>query len=222
MKARVLVSAAALTIAVAATIAVVNTQAPQPSRPTPSEVASAGPSANIRLREGGHSLSQAPAGSPVLVEFVDLESEASQRAEPAIAKVRKDYDGRVNFVMRFFVPTDKHANAQNAALAIEAAAAQGRLEPMVARMFESQADWGEMDASQAALFRQFAQELGLDLARYDADIASPVVLARVEQDRQDARTLKVTDTPAFFLGGKKIAPQSEGQLRQLLDAALAH
>lgn len=220
MKTRVLVSAVAVAVAVAAVIAVVNAPEPEPSRPGPTRVASAGGSPNIRLREGGHSLAQAPAGSPVLVEFVDLESEASRRAEPVMAKVRTDYDGRVNFVTRFFVPTDKHANAKNAALAAEAAADQGRLEPMISRLYETRADWAELDDSKAPLFRQFAQELGLDMARYDADVASPVVRARVEDDRRDAGALEVADTPALFLDGKKIDPKSEEGLRQLLDAAM--
>ena len=221
MKTRVLVSAAALAIAVAGTIAVVNAPEPAPSRPGPTPVAAAGASPNIRLREGGHSLAQAPAGSPVLVEFVDLESEANRRAEPVMAKVRTDYDGRVNFVTRFFTPTDKHANAENAALAAEAAADQGRLEPMMSRLYDTQADWGELDDSKAPLFRQFAQELGLDMARYDADVSSPMVRARVAEDLRDARALDVTDAPALFLDGKKIAPTSEQHLRQLLDAAMA-
>jgi protein-disulfide isomerase len=47
-----------------------------------------------------------------------------------------------------------------AAVAVEAAAQQGRFEDMYTRMYQTQTEWGEQQESKAPLFREFAQELG--------------------------------------------------------------
>ncbi|MCU1518088.1 MAG: oxidoreductase, partial [Pseudarthrobacter sp.] len=60
-------------------------------------------------------------------------------------------------------PLPGHANSGTAALAVEAAAQQGKYEQMAAKLFETQPG-GEKQSSQAALFRTFAQEVGLDMA----------------------------------------------------------
>ena len=96
-----------------------------------------------------------------------------------------------------------------AALAVEAAAQQGALEPMFQRMFESQAQWGEKgDQSQAPMFRTFAEELGLDMALYDAAIADPATLDRIQFDFNEGRALGVDSTPTFFLDGEKLQLQA--------------
>lgn len=183
--------------------------------PTPSTT-----STGAVVRDDSHRLSTAPAGSPVFVEFLDLECESCRAAYPLVEQLREDYAGKVEFVIRYF-PIDSHANAMNAALAVEAAARQGRLEQMYSRMYETQGEWGEQSDSKAPLFRTFAEDLALDLARYDADIASAEVRARVEKDRQDGLALGVQGTPTFFLDGAMIQPQSEDDLRRLLDEAVA-
>ena len=66
-----------------------------------------------------------------------------------------------------------------------------------------------------------AQQLGLDLAAYDAAVADPATEARIEKDRQDGLALGVQGTPTFFLDGTMINPTSEEELRAALDAAVA-
>lgn len=172
------------------------------------------------VRDDSHRLSKAPEGSPMFVEFLDLECESCRAVFPLIEQLRKDYAGRVEFVIRYF-PIDSHPNAMNAAFAVEAAARQDALAQMYSRMYETQAEWGEQRESKAALFRTFAEKLGLDLARYDKDVASAEVRARVEKDRQDGLALGIQGTPTFFLDGAMIQPQSEKDLRGLLDDAIA-
>jgi hypothetical protein len=71
---------------------------------------------------------------------------------------------------RYF-PIPSHTNAINSAVAVEAAAQQGKFEEMYKRMYDTQSEWGEQQDSKAALFRGFAQELGLDLTAYDKAVA---------------------------------------------------
>ena len=192
------------------------------ARPAPSDAQAgdAATSTGVVVREDSHRLSTAPQGAPVFVEFLDFECESCRAAFPTIEKLRAEYEGAVRFVIRYF-PIDSHANAMNAAKAVEAAAAQGKLEQMYTMMYETQPEWGEQQDSRADLFREFAATLGLDLAAYDAAVADPTTQARIEKDRQDGLALGVQGTPTFFLDDTMINPTSEEELRAALDAAVA-
>lgn len=172
------------------------------------------------VRENSHRLSTAPDGEVTLVEFLDFECEACRAAYPFIEQLREQYDGRVTFVARY-MPMPGHANGENAAVAVEAAAQQGRFEDMYDRMYETQPEWGEQQASQAALFRTLAQDLGLDMAEYDEAVADPATLERVLQDRDEGLALGVEGTPTFFLDGEKVEVTSTDDFVELIDAALA-
>ena len=172
------------------------------------------------VRDNSHRLPGATEAKATFVEFLDFECEACRAAYPVVEQVREEYAGRVTVVARYF-PIPSHTNAMNAALAVEAAAQQGQFEAMYQRMYETQAEWGEQQESQAALFRTFAEDLGLDLAAYDAALADPATTERIQRDVDDGIALGVEATPTFFLDGEKITPESVEDLREAIDAALA-
>ncbi|MCF6746336.1 disulfide bond formation protein DsbA [Blastococcus sp. KM273128] len=172
------------------------------------------------VRDDSHRLSTAEDGRVTLVEFLDFECESCRAAYPFIEQLRERYAGEVTFVARYF-PMPGHANAENAAVAVEAAAQQGELEAMYHRMYETQLEWGERQDSQAALFRTFAADLGLDMAAYDAAVADPATLERVLRDREDGLALGVEGTPTFFLNGEKLEVSSTDEFIERIDAALA-
>lgn len=164
-------------------------------------------------------------GSPgrsgvTFTEFLDFECESCRAAYPAIEQLRRTYAGRVTFNIRYF-PIPSHRNARPAAIAVEAAAQQGRLEPMYRRMYETQGEWGEKSEPQASVFRGFARDLGLDMARFDASVADPTTLRRVEADFNAGTELGVQGTPSFFIDERRIEPQSLDELRDEIEAALA-
>ena len=152
-------------------------------------------------------------------EFLDFECESCAAAFPVIEQLRREYAGRVTFNLRYF-PIDSHKNARNAALAVEAAAQQGKLEAMYKRMYETQPSWGEQSKSQASVFRGFAKDLGLNMKRYDAAVADPKTAERVERDVQAGKALGVQGTPTFFVNEQMIQPQSVEEIRQLIDDAV--
>ena len=184
----------------------------------PGGAQAAGASSSV-VRQDSHVLDEAGEGAPVLVEFLDFECEACLAAYPLVEQVRKEYAGELTFVVRYF-PIDGHANSMNAAVAVEAAAQQGRFEDMYERMYQTQPEWGKQQESKAPLFRQFAQELGLDIEAYDAAVADPATQQRVEQDRQDGMALGVQGTPTFFLDGEPMQLTSAEDFRAQIDAAV--
>jgi len=113
-----------------------------------------------------------------------------------------------------------HDNSVNAALAAEAAAEQGEFEAMYQRLFDSVDQWGHQSTSQAETFVGYADELGLDVDRFRADVNDPATLASIEQSRQDAQAFGVTGTPTLFLDGQRLEPTSVADLEASIEAAL--
>jgi protein-disulfide isomerase len=171
------------------------------------------------VRDDSHRLSTADDGNVTLVEFLDFECESCLAAYPFVEQLREDYAGRVTFVARY-MPMPGHANAENAAVAVEAAAQQGSFEAMYHRMYETQAEWGEQQESKADLFRTFAEDLGLDMAAYDEAVADPATLERVLSDRDDGLALGVQGTPTFFLNGQKVEVGTTTEFIELIETAL--
>jgi protein-disulfide isomerase len=194
---------------------------PSTPEPAPQEATAAGtvvPS-ELLVRENSHRLSTAADGKVTFVEFLDFECEACGAAYPSIEQLRGEYGDRVAFVARYF-PLPSHVNAENAAVAVEAAAQQGRFEAMYQRMFDTQSTWGEQQVSQAPRFRQFAADLGLDMTAYDNAVADPATLERVRADQRDGRAAGVEGTPTFFLNGVQLQPRSIDDLRAAIDREL--
>jgi len=192
------------------------------SQRTPPKTPDVNPETSLptTLRDDTHIL-DAGTADVVLVEFLDFECEACGAFYPYVEELREEFAGEVTFAFRYF-PLPGHGNSVNAALAVEAAARQGQLEPMYARLFESQTQWGERgDESQAPLFRGFAEELGLDMAQFDADVADPAVRARVQSDFDDGLALGVDSTPTFFLNDQRVELTSFEDLRAAIEAELA-
>lgn len=191
----------------------------------PAEGASAGLGtpvpAGLLIRPDSHRLGPAAGDRVRFVEFLDFECEACRAAFPSVERLRAEYAGRVDFVARYF-PLPGHANAEPAALAVEAAARQGRYEPMYQTMYETQASWGEQQTDQAPVFRGFAERMGLDMAQYDGDVADPAVRERVLVDRDDGISVGVQGTPTFFINDRPVeGDRTYSALKAAIDQSLA-
>jgi len=171
------------------------------------------------VAEDTHFLTDPPDAEVTVVEFLDLECEACGAFYPYVEELREKYGDRVAFAIRYF-PLPGHANAENAALAVEAAAQQGALEGMYQRLYETQSEWGELQESRAPLFREYAGDLGLDLDDYDRAIADPATLERIQADFDAGQQLNVQQTPTFFVNGTPIELTSYDDLEASITAAL--
>lgn len=56
----------------------------------------------------------------------------------------------------------------------------------------------------ASRLREYAERAGLDMARYDADVAAQRGMAEAQADLAEATELGVTGTPAFLVNGSPI------------------
>lgn len=210
----ILVAVAALTVYVSVSLVATSTSKPEAAGMESSQGLLPGTAENT------HVLDEVGPHAPTLVEYLDFECEACGAFSPYVEEIRAEYDGQINFAVRYF-PLPGHKNSMNAAVAVEAAAQQGRFEDMSAVMFEKQASWGEQQTSQAVLFRGYAQDLGLDMDAYDLAVADPETEARVAGDFEAGQELGVQGTPTFVLEGQPLELTSLDDLTNALDAAIA-
>jgi protein-disulfide isomerase len=148
----------------------------------------------VPVNPADHSLG--PSHAPVtLVEYGDFECPNCKQAAPAVKLLLARYTGRLRVVWRHFPLEEVHPHALQAALASEAAAGQGKFWPMHDLLFENQRHLKPQH------LRGYAQQLELDLRRYDADMADTVYLQRVREDIESGAASGVRSTPTFFLNG---------------------
>lgn len=197
----------------------IGSSSPAPSIGTSSPQASRGGSTSPPALVAPDSPTITASGAKVtLVEFLDFECEACGAAFPIVKQILAEYEGRLTYVVRDF---PNHNNSVLAASAAYAAGEQGKYWEMYDKLFEQQAAWGERQDSQAPAFLGFAEELGLDMAKFRIDLESGRYVDRLQRDVDAARSLGVDATPTFFVNGTKfvgVPPYEE--FKRLIDDAI--
>jgi diadenylate cyclase len=147
---------------------------------------------------GDRDHARGPATAPVtLVEYGDFECPYCGRTYPVVKELRERLGDRLRFVFRHFPLDSVHLHARRAAEAAEAAAAQGRFWEMHDLLFANQEDLDDES------LRRYATGLGLDLARFESDLAERRHAPRVREDRLDGERSGVEGTPTFFVNGAR-------------------
>jgi protein-disulfide isomerase len=132
-----------------------------------------------------------------LVEFTDYQCPYCAKANVTVQQLQKDYGSRLRVVMKEF-PLTMHPQARGAALAALAAGAQGKYWEMHEKLFSNQR------ALDPASTEASARELGLDVAKFKADVASAQLAEIVDRDLELGGGVGVTGTPAIFVNGRRI------------------
>ncbi|MGD0493745.1 MAG: DsbA family protein [Steroidobacteraceae bacterium] len=130
-----------------------------------------------------------------LIEYGDFECPSCKVAAPTPQLLLDRFPNRVRFIYRHFPLVDSHPHALLAAEAAEAAAAQEKFWGMHDLLFAHQTHLKEAD------LRRYAGELGLDLARYTAEMDDHIYLQRVREHAEGGRRSHIRATPTFFVNG---------------------
>ena len=140
---------------------------------------------------------QGPDDAPVtLVEYGDFECPYCAEAHVTVQELQKELGSRLRIVFRNFPLTEIHPTAQPAAEAAEAAAAQGKYWEMNDTLYQNQED---LDAPALS---QYAEDLGLDSAKFERETAEHVYADRVAEDFAGGLRSGVQGTPTFFINGR--------------------
>ena len=86
-----------------------------------------------------------------LIEYLDFECEACGAYFPLVKQLEQDFPNDLKVVLRYF-PLPSHKNGLPSALAVEAAARQGKFFEMHDLLFTEQKNWGEKPAPDSTIF----------------------------------------------------------------------
>jgi len=162
---------------------------------------------------------QGDPNAPVtIVEWSDFECPYCGRFyEQTKGQIDEQYirTGKVKFVYRDF-PLSFHANAQKAAESAECAKAQGKFWEMHDKLFQSGVQGG------VASFKQYAQALGLDTAKFNSCMDSGETVAEIQKDTQDGVAAGIRGTPGFVINGQMVSGAQPFQaFQQIIEAELS-
>jgi protein-disulfide isomerase len=136
-----------------------------------------------------------PAAAVTLLEYGDYQCPYCGAAYPIVKELQARMGERLRFVFRNFPITTSHPHAEQAAEAAEAAGAQGRYWEMHDTLYENQRRLSGAD------LRGYAEALGLDVERFDRELAGGVHAPHVREDFLSGVRSGVNGTPTFYIDG---------------------
>ena len=177
----------------------------------------------ISLREADPRLG--PADAPVrMVVFSDFQCPGCTRLAQMIPGLARQFEDTLQIVFKHFpldstcnsvIKRELHAGACEAARAAEAARAQGKFWAFHDALFMPRSD-GKIT------LKSIAEQLGLNVDRFEADRRGDAVLARIQADIDLGIRLGVDGTPSVFLNGRHVYDIRPQTLRLLIAHEIKH
>lgn len=196
--------------------------APTPSRaaaqPTPS-APSAGAADMIALADDDPFLGEEDA--PItIVEWSDYECPFCERFyTQTLPSIKSMYieTGKVKFVYRDF-PLGFHSQAEPAAIAANCAGEQGKYFQFHDKIFSNGGAGGKSNSD----YKKWAQELSLDISKWEKCTNDPAQKQEIQKDIQDGSAAGISGTPGFIINGKLISgAQPFSVFQQVINAELS-
>ncbi|MBY0278451.1 thioredoxin domain-containing protein [Candidatus Binatia bacterium] len=144
----------------------------------------------------------APSAPVTVVEFADFQCPFCKANAGFSDQLIRKFPGQVQFVFKHY-PIGKHSMAQEAARAAWAAQQQGKFWEMHDLLYGS-----EQTTFSPEVLRGFAEQLGLDMPRFEADYASARGAFAVAADKKLGKQVRIHGTPTYFVNGKRVGNPS--------------
>ena len=153
----------------------------------------------------GYRLNREVPGAGTATLYTDYQCPYCAKAEPKFEEAAKKLDGIMNVTVRH-MPLNMHANAVPAALAVEAATAQGKHLEMANKLFNTQNDWKNIKERDKlrTLFNDYAKELGLNTEEFDKALLASDTVKPIQRDYEHAVKIGVKGTPTFVVNDKVV------------------
>lgn len=141
--------------------------------------------------------SKGPADAPIqFVEFSDFHCPFCKRVQPTLTQLLAKYEGKIHFVYKDFPLDSLHPQARAAAESARCAGEQNKFWEFHDKIYA-----GASDASPTTM-QAYAQQTGLDAARFEVCRASRKYQAPVQSDVAEGTKLGINGTPGFFINGR--------------------
>lgn len=136
-----------------------------------------------------------------LLEYGDYQCPVCGSFNPVVKQVVAQYSKDIYFQFRNLPLVQIHQNAFAGARAAEAAGMQNKYFEMHDLLYENQQTWSS-SSNPVPIFQSFAQQLKLDMAKFNTDYASATVNDTIQADIAEfGKTKQQQATPAFFIDG---------------------
>ena len=162
---------------------------------SPAQLEGPDPTRIYTIRIDGAPIKGPENAAVTIAEFSEFQCPFCLKVTPTVKKIEEVYQGQVRVVWKH-LPLSIHANAMDAALAAEAAGNQGKFWEYHDKLFANQ------NKLEVESLKQYAQDLQLDMTRFERDRLNPETRKKVEADMAEARGLGVSGTPSFFINGR--------------------
>ena len=141
-----------------------------------------------------------PANAPVtVVNYGDYECPGCQKRHQSTEKMARDLMDKFRLVVRHFPLVNVHPHALRAAEAAEAAAAQGKFWEMDRLLYLHPDKLEDRD------LRKYAREIGLNLERFDREMADGIYAEQIVKDSYSSLIQGITGTPTTFINDVRYA-----------------
>ena len=165
-----------------------------------------------------------PHAKVTIVEYSDFQCPFCKKSEDAVNEIMKTYGDRINFIWRN-MPLPMHPDVPLAAQAsMEAFKQKGSdgFWKMHDLLYANQPSQQKSDGLKREALDSYAQQLGLDMARWKAALDSGSHKAEVDADAKAGNDVGIQGTPAFLINGYFInGAQPFPKFRKVIDRALA-
>jgi predicted DsbA family dithiol-disulfide isomerase len=152
--------------------------------------------------------------SVTVVMFTDFQCPACAAVYPVLKKVVNEYGDKVRFVVRDFPLVNIHENAFNAAIAANAANAQGKFFIYKEILYQNQ------DKLDKESLKKYAAQIGLNVEQFTKDLESEKFADEVRADMADGKSYGITGTPTIFVNGVKVRALSAENFRNVIEKSL--
>jgi len=128
-------------------------------------------------------------------------------------QVIEKYPQEVKIVFKNF-PLKSHKYSEKAATAAMAAARQNKFWQFHDRLFD---DYKNLNDK---MVRQIAQNLDLDLDKFEKDWKDPAIARKVQNDAREGSKAGVRGTPTVFINGRRLKKRSLDGFSVMIDEEL--
>ena len=154
------------------------------------------------------------ADAPVtIVIFTDFQCPYCARIAPVLDQVFEKNRGKVKLVFKNF-PLNSHQFARRAAAAALAAGKQGKFWEMHDRLFQNYNRLNEQ------VLQEQAQQLGLDMLKFEKDMNDPQITQVINLDLQDGAKAGVRGTPTIYVNGALLKNSNPEGFQAAIDKEL--
>ncbi|MDP8255304.1 MAG: thioredoxin domain-containing protein [Candidatus Alcyoniella australis] len=137
-----------------------------------------------------------------IVKFSEFQCPACSKAYASLEHIMEQYPGKIRLVFKSKI-LQRHTEAPLAHNAALAAGEQDKFWEFYDKIYQARNGPDRRDALKRENLLKYAQELGLDMARFEKDMDSDKFADFLAKEAREGDALKIRATPTIFINGHR-------------------